>query len=126
MRFIGKSPSAARFSQSAKPARTSTILPLHGFGARIRQRLGLVTLPSCFLAAFGRPLSGLGLSGPAAPPKDPAAAPASGPLPLPGAKPPPGHGRPTAIFPGSAGPRTPAAGDISGIPVVHRKNSHQR
>src|SRR6266581_2056729 len=88
----------------------SSILPLRGFGARIRQRAGVVTLPSCFLGAFGS--------------TNRAAASWSGPRPLPGARPRPGRGRRTTGFRGSAGPRTPAAGYIAGIPIARRKSSH--
>src|SRR6266403_3674932 len=48
MRFIAKSPSAARPAIPARAARTSTILPLRGFGARIRHSLRLVTLCRVF------------------------------------------------------------------------------
>src|SRR6266436_3471955 len=113
MRFIAKSPSAARPAFPARAARTSTILPLRGFGARIRQRLRLVTLPSCFLGVFG-PL--YWLSG------DRAAAPWSGPRLRPCARLRPGHGRPTAGLPGWVGLRTPAGGYIAGIPVALRKS----
>src|ERR1700738_5310153 len=78
----------------ARAARTSTILPLRGFGARIRQRQPLVTHPSCFLGVFGRGFW---------PARGRAAAPASGPRPRPGARPRPGRGRATAGLPGSAG-----------------------
>src|SRR5258705_5965672 len=101
MRFIAKSPSAARPAIPARAARTSTILPLPGFGARIRQRLRLVTLLSCFLGVFDLRswLSG-----------DRADTPLSGPLLRPCARPRPGDGPRPREFRESAGLRTPTRG----------------
>src|SRR5258706_4422383 len=117
MRFIAKSPSAARPAIPARAALTSTILALRGFGARIRQRLRLVALLSCFLGVFG-PRSWL--SG------DRAVAPLSGPRLRPCARPRPGHGPRTRESRGSVGLRTLAGGYIAGIPVAPRKSSRQR
>src|ERR1700737_3547280 len=109
---IGGAPQPAGRGLRERPS----ILPLRGFGARIRQRRGVVTLLSCFLGVFC-PYSWQ--------PRDRAAAPASGPRPRPAARPRPGRGPRTAGFPGSAGPRTPAGGYIAGIPVVLQKSSRR-
>src|ERR1700710_1593248 len=106
MRFIGKSPSAAR---PARAARVFFIQRLRGFGARIRQRLGLVTHPSGFLAVFG---------GWFWPPTNLAPAPVSGPQIRPAARPRPWRDRRTAGFRGSGGLRTPAGGYIADIPAI--------
>src|SRR5213083_2657199 len=108
MRFIAKSPSAARPSREGAGC-AGVPLSLRGFGARIWQRLRLVTLSSGFLGVFG-PLSW--------PPRDRVAAPLSGPRLRPGARLRPGHDPPITGFPGLAGLRTPAAGYIAGIPVA--------
>src|SRR5205085_11444105 len=80
---------------------------LRGFGARIRQRQRLVTLPGGFLGVFAH------LRGPAT---DRAVSLVSGPPPAPCANPRPARCYPTARLPGSGSPRNPVAGYIAGTP----------
>jgi hypothetical protein len=53
MRFIEISIGGAPSQSSAGSRERPFILPLRGFGARIRQRQALVTRLSCLLAVFG-------------------------------------------------------------------------